>query len=449
MDFAFFTLFPILFDMPTRKIYTNTIAQIGAKVITALISIVMIKVITNYLDVAGYGLYTKIYNYLSIFAVIADLWLYTITVRELTKYEDDKEMVAKISWNVLSLRTLSWVLIIFFALGLAPFLSGYDTPSAYIGISIASLFVVAWLINSSLMSYLQATLRTEFSLVATTSGKLLTFWLILLFSSVLYPTISWVSNEMKFSLIMIAWLAWNLLMVILTWWYTSKYQKIQFLWDTDYIKHIIKTSLPYGIALFLNVIFFKVDTILLSVLESREIADTAVALYGLPMKLVEVGMMYGTIFLNSLLPVLTSAIERWDNAKFRKIKNHALIILATWGFFGAGLLFFAAEWVIGFISTKEYVETTLMGYSSVDALQIVSWIFLVYFISSLYTYILIARWEQKKMMYINAFVAVLNIIGNLVFIPLYSFIGSAWVTLVTQIILLILTYTYTKKSIKL
>lgn len=93
--------------MPTRKIYTNTLAQIGSKILTALISIVMIKVITNYLDVAGYGLYTKIYNYLSIFAVIADLGLYTITVRELTKYEDDKEMVKKISGNVLSLRTFS------------------------------------------------------------------------------------------------------------------------------------------------------------------------------------------------------------------------------------------------------------------------------------------------------------------------------------------------------
>jgi O-antigen/teichoic acid export membrane protein len=73
--------------MPTRKIYTNTIAQIGGKIITALISILLIKVLTGYLDVAGYGLYSKIYNYLSIFAVIADLGLYTITVRELTKYE--------------------------------------------------------------------------------------------------------------------------------------------------------------------------------------------------------------------------------------------------------------------------------------------------------------------------------------------------------------------------
>ncbi len=98
--------------MPTKKIYTNTIAQIAGKIITALISILLIKVLTGYLDVAGYGLYSKIYNYLSIFAVIADLGLYTITVRELTRYQDDADMVAKISGNILSLRTLSGVLII-------------------------------------------------------------------------------------------------------------------------------------------------------------------------------------------------------------------------------------------------------------------------------------------------------------------------------------------------
>jgi O-antigen/teichoic acid export membrane protein len=79
--------FPYTLAMPNKKIYTNTLAQIAGKIMTALISIFMIKILTNYLDVAGYGMYSKIYNYLSIFAVIADLGLYTITVRELSKHE--------------------------------------------------------------------------------------------------------------------------------------------------------------------------------------------------------------------------------------------------------------------------------------------------------------------------------------------------------------------------
>jgi len=173
--------------MPNRKIYTNTLAQIAGKIITALISIFLIKVLTSYLDVAGYGLYSKIYNYLSIFAVIADMGLYTITVRELTKHADDPKMVAKISGNILSLRTLSGVLIIVLSLSIAPFLSGYNSLMALVGIFIVSLFTLAGLINSSLMSYLQATLHTEFSLIANTCGKLLTFGMILLFAGLLFP----------------------------------------------------------------------------------------------------------------------------------------------------------------------------------------------------------------------------------------------------------------------
>lgn len=128
--------------MPTKKIYSNTIAQIGAKLITALISIAMIKIITGYLDVAGYGLYTKIYNYLSIFAVIADLGLYTITVRELTRYEDDPVMVKKISGNILSLRTISGIIIIALSLLIAPWLAGYNSPTAMIAILIAGFFTL-------------------------------------------------------------------------------------------------------------------------------------------------------------------------------------------------------------------------------------------------------------------------------------------------------------------
>jgi O-antigen/teichoic acid export membrane protein len=430
--------------MPTRKIYTNTLAQIGAKILTALISIYLIKILTGYLDIAGYGLYSKIYNYLSIFAVIADLGLYTITVRELTKHQDNREMVARISGNVLSLRALSGVLIIGLSLSIAPFLTGYDSPTALIGIGIVSLFTLAGLINSSLMSYLQATLHTEFSLVANTAGKLLTLGMILFLSYIPVPLFlsssplggtGWV-----LILVMLAGLAGNILMTGLTWWYANRWQKVVFAWDPPYIRHILTISLPYWLALFLGVIFFKVDIILLSLLEPSDIADTSIALYALPMKIVEVGMMYGTVFLNSLLPVLTTAIEKKDDEKVTKLTRHAFRLLFVGGILASGILVLWAPWIIGLISTPEFVSETVMGYGAVDAMRIVGWIFLVYFVSSLYTYILIARGQQKVMMYINAGIAILNIVGNIIFIPLYSFVGSAWVTLVTQILLLILTY---------
>ena len=104
--------------MPTKKIYTNTLAQIAGKVMTGLISIFLIKIVADYLDTSGYGMYSKIYNYLSIFAVLADLGLYTISVREMSQVHDNPEKLEKISGNILSLRTLSGLIIMVWRLEL-------------------------------------------------------------------------------------------------------------------------------------------------------------------------------------------------------------------------------------------------------------------------------------------------------------------------------------------
>ncbi len=153
-------------------------------------------------------------------------------------------MVAKISGNILSLRTISGVLIIGLSLAIAPWLTGYNSPMALVGIVIVSLFTLTGLINSSLMSYLQATLHTEFSLVANTCGKLLTFGMILMFSVLLFPRTTTPDIEV-FTLVMLAGLAGNIVMTGLTWWYANKWQKVAFAWDSDYIKYILTISLPY------------------------------------------------------------------------------------------------------------------------------------------------------------------------------------------------------------
>lgn len=444
--FCIYYLFHILDHMPNRKIYTNTLAQIAGKIITAMISIFLIKLLTSYLDVAGYGLYSKIYNYLSIFAVIADLGLYTITVRELTKYSDNDEMISKINGNILSLRTISGIIIIFLSISIAPFLAGYDSPMALTGIFIVSLFTLMGLINSSLMSYLQATLHTEFSLIANTCGKLLTFGMILVFATLFFPR--GITPDIDiFVLVMIAWLCGNILMTGLTWWYSRKYHLIRFHWDKEYIRHILSISMPYWLALFLGVIFFKVDIILLSLLEDSDITDTSIALYALPMKIVEVGMMYGTIFLNSLLPVLTTAIEKNDQKKVEWLTGKGFELLFWFGLAIALFGYSYAYEITRLISSSEFITTTVMWYSTVDAMRIVIWIFLFYFVSSLSTYIMIARGEQSRMMWINGSIAIVNIIGNLLVIPWYSFIGSAWVTLVTQILLMIITWWYVRDTI--
>lgn len=155
---------------------------------------------------------------------------------------------------------------------------------------------------------------------------MLTFLLILAAAYLYFPVGS-TDHTTRLVIVMLAGLCGNICMTALTWWYTRKQTWVGFAWDPAYIRTLLKLSLPYGLALFLGVIFFKVDVILLSIMEPSTVSDSIVALYALPMKIVEVGMMYGTIFLNSFLPVLTTSIETRDHATTRRLTRKGFHLL--------------------------------------------------------------------------------------------------------------------------
>ena len=95
-------------------------------------------------------------------------------------------------------------------------------------------------------------------------------------------------------------------------------------------------------------------------MEPREIADSVIALYSLPMKIIEVGMLYGAVFLNSVLPVLTVAYEKREHEKAKKLIRHAAYLLFGGGLFGSLLLFFGAAPILELISTKSFADTAII-----------------------------------------------------------------------------------------
>ena len=430
--------------MVTRQVYTNTIAQIAGKLSTVLLSIILIKVLTNYLSVEDYGLYNKIYNYLSIFSVIADLGLYTITVREIAACVSDRARASMIVGNVLTIRTTLGVAIIFLALAIGWYLPGYNSSLALVSIFIVGLFTLFGLVNSSILSVLQAYLRTEFSFVSTTVGKVVNVAGIVLVAIVLYPTAELVLHpELHFSaftLIIVMGLLGNVVMTLMLWWYAQRIEKVWFRWDREYARKLFKMTLPYGIALFLNVVYFKVDMILLSIMEPRNVADISVGLYSVPMKIVEVGMMFGTLFLNSLLPLFTQSIQKHDQKNLWHLVDRAFRVLFVAGVGIVGLFMAGGREIILLVASRDYVEKGLYIYTSLDSLRIVVWIFLFYFLSSLFTYILIAHEEQGRLLRINTILTITNIVGNIILIPYLSFIGSSIVTTVSQVLLLGMTW---------
>jgi len=439
-----------------KKILTNTLSQIWAKVWTALIAIFVVKILTNYLWVDWFGLYSKIYSYVTIFAVIADLWLYTITVRELSQNKNNPAKSEAIMWNMMSFRVFVWIIWIVLSLIIAYFLPWYNEWYILFAIFIAWIFNVFWLINSSVLALLQANLKTEFSIVSTIVWKIINIILIsiLVFLIILKQDL-WlslngnVSNyELAFILIFTAWLLWNIISSLLLWIYAKRHFKFWFKFNKNILKNLIKLSLPFWLALFLNVIFFKSDVIVLSFIEWKQ-ADTSIWIYSVAIKVLEVWMLFGAFFLNSLLTLFTSFIKNKDKSGLHKSVINAFYILFTWWLFLSIFTFFNAEYLTLLISWHEYLDKTKYLYTSADAFKVVSSVFFFYFLSSLFTYILIANNEQSKMLKINWIIASLNIIWNILIIPHYSFIWAWIITVITQILLLISTYIASRNIIKI
>lgn len=428
-----------------KKIASNTFSQILSKAVTAIIAIFLISILTNYLSVEMYWLYSKIYNYTWIFVFLADLGLYAISIREIS---NNKENSSKIVWNVMTLRLILWIIILVFSTLLAFFLPGYNSSLAILSIMMASLFTILQLLNSSILALMQANMKIEFSAISLIIAKIVNVLLIAFIAYFLYPK-EFIQNSDYFSpflFIIWVWVISVFVNTLLNYFYAKKITKIWFEFDYKYIKHLFKISLPYGIALFLSVVYFKVDVILLSLIEWPELWDLSIALYSLPMKIVEVLMVIWWFYMTSLLPSLSSWFKEKDEKKLINLTDISFKILFSFAsvLFVWGVLF--RDYIIRIIANEDYITTTHI-YNSSDAFLIVFFVILFYFLSLVFIYILVAAEKQSKLLKINIFITIFNIVWNILLIPKYSFMGSWITTLISQILLFIFWYYYTKKLI--
>ena len=429
-----------------KKIASNTLSQIFSKAATAIISIFLISLLTNYLTIELYGLYSKIYNYIWIFVFLADLWLYAITIREITNNRSDSK---KIVWNVMSLRLILWIIILFLASWIAYFLPGYNSDLALSAIVIASVFTIFQLLNSSILALMQANMKIEFSAISLIIAKLVNLWLVGLIAYVIYPKelVESSSYFSPFLYIISAWVVWVIVNTILNYYYARGIVKFWFNFDWKYIKHLFKISLPYGLALFLSVVYFKVDIIILSLMEWPELWDLSIALYSLPMKIVEVLMVIWWFYMTSLLPSLTKAFKEkntkmLDNLiwiSFKVLFSFSMLVLSLW------ILF--REYLIEIIANSDYINTTHI-FNSSDAFLVVFAVIVFNFLSLVFIYSLVASENQSRLLKINIIVTIFNIVWNIILIPKYSFIWAWIITLLSQILLTFMWYYYTRKLIK-
>ena len=85
----------------TRAVAYNTAIQTVGRFVSIIIGLVAVGLLTRGLGQEGYGQYTTVLSVLGFIAVIADLGLYLVLVREMAKKEHPDEYIVG---NILGLR---------------------------------------------------------------------------------------------------------------------------------------------------------------------------------------------------------------------------------------------------------------------------------------------------------------------------------------------------------
>jgi len=436
-----------------RKILENTFVQFGGKIITAVLSIFVLKMISGYLGTSGYGDYTTIYQYLAFFGIAADFGIFTITVKEMSK---DTKRIPQILGNVMGLRTLLAIITMSLAAGVVLLIPSYSDTVIPMGVLIATLATVFTLINGTVNTVLQVHLKMQYATISLVIGKLASVAYI--FAVVYYMFAE--NTSIGFEHLLWAGVIGNLIMLIITTYYTTKYTKISYRFDFAFWKKIFITALPYGVALVLNNIYFRLDVILMTIiLPHTEVladgttycatnicGDTEAGLYGVGMRFLEMLIIIPIYYMNSVLPVMTRFLED-QKEKVKKIIQYSFDFLVATAMPILVGGFILSVPIVRLISNEEFVSGSVHIFGSDIAVKYLMFAMFFSFINALFGFTLVVLNKQAKLMYINAGCVVFNLVSNLIVIPYWGFRGAAATSIICELFILVLTGLAVKKAL--
>jgi len=390
-----------------RTIAKNTSVLYIAQIITYVLGFFITISIAKYLSVDGYGILSTALALTGIYVVFSDLGLSTLTVREVVR---DKSLTRKYVGNT-TIMKLFLSLFTFLLTVLTVYILGYND----ITIIVTYILTAAFIFNafsSIFYSIFQSYQKMEYQSVATILNSV-----VMLIGTLLVIYLG--LDVIAFALVYLVANAINFIYILVT--YAWKFYIPNIEMDLEFWKPTIKEALPLSITSLFAVLVFRIDSVMLSVMSGME----AVGFYSAAYRLMEALIFFPQVYTTAIFPVFSklyvSSINPLKGAYIKSFKY--LTILSLPIAVGITLL---AEPVILLLFKPEYIPSIL-------ALQIVVWVLPFIFVNYIQGSLLTAMNRQVTYLKITAASLVLNVGMNLVLIPLYSYLGAAFVTVITEI----------------
>jgi O-antigen/teichoic acid export membrane protein len=396
-----------------RLVASNTAVQVGGKAVTLAIGLASIAILTRYLGPDDFGRYTLALTYMQLFTVLADVGLVTIVVREISR---DPERSERLVGNTLTLRLVLAAGAIALA-ALTSLLTPYDRD-VRVAILLAGFPLLFGMVNSTFVTVLQARLRMGRAVVGDVVGRAVALAAVGLV----------VALDLGFFAVMGTAAAGALATALVTMMLTRRILPLRPRRDPAVWRRLLAMALPLGLALAVNELYFRADTLIISLYEPYE----QVGLYTLAYRMLELTLVFGTVFLTTTFPVLSQAVLRDEPRARRTIQLSTELFVALGAPLVLGGLVLAPELVrLAAGDDFEDASTPLRILLGAGAL---AWI------NGVFGYALIAKDRQLSALWLNVAALVFNVGLNLLLVPVYGIVVAAVVTVASEGLILAGSY---------
>lgn len=392
-----------------KQVSKQTLWQIIGKGVSVASTVIILGVVTRSYGESGTGVFTLALAYLSFFFLAADLGLNSYILPRIIDKEDEV--------NKLFNFRLIWSAVLVFVANILVYLLPFSTPLFNLSVLLGSLTIVFSGVFNSISLVFQKNLRFDQSSISSAAGSIIVIPVVLIISSsgfpvgflVLGPLAGWVANNITAMLLVKRFYRFRLTPP--SWHYPLQ---------------TLKIAWPISLTLLLNTVYFRLDSFILSSYHSF----AAVGIYNFAYQFFQTALVLPTFIMNSYYPLMIKEFtENKTNFPKRLLKALGLMLLLAVG--AMVVIFLLSPLALPLISGG-------LGFTaSVEVLQILSLGFPAYFVSAVLIWTMVLLKKYQAMLLIYTVGLVVNGILNLLLIPQFSYFASAWITVVSEYLILL------------
>jgi len=406
-----------------QKIVKNIGWLTGERILELIVALTVGIWVARYLGPSDFGLMSFAIAFTSLFSPFINLGLDTILNRELVEKPEKTNLLLG---TVFRIKLISSIFIGFLLLLIIYLIK----PTDFLLFLMVGIFAFGKVIKSfdDLSKYFASKIESEKkvksnSIALILSNCLKVFFILFNFSVIWFVFSAFVNTVLR-----------NLLQIF----YYLKGGKSILKWKfkCDLAKELLSKSWPLMFSAIFAVLYLRIDQLMIGFM----LGDYELGIYSVAVKLSEIGFFLPGVIAGSLFPAILAS--RKKSKKLYLARLQRMFDIFTWiPFFIIIPIFFLSNFIIVFLYGVEFTPAGVV-------LSILIWALLAIFIRAGVDNYIVFEELYKIKIYYSLMGAVINIIANLILIPIYGIVGAAIATIISYFFVAYISNLFFKKTRK-